>query len=74
MAGVPCCPDVARKIVKEKGQAQVVTATNVFAHIDDKAGLIEALNLLLAVNGVFVIEVAVLGRPHCEPGIRYHIP
>lgn len=53
-------PEIARKIVSEKGRAQVVTATNVFAHIDDKTGLIEALNLLLDVNGVFVIEVPYL--------------
>ena len=54
------CPEVAHKVVREKGRAQVVTATNVFAHIDDKAGLIEALNLLLDTNGVFVIEVPYL--------------
>lgn len=53
-------PDVARRIVQEKGRAQVVTGTNVFAHIDDKPGLIQALDLLLDTRGVFVIEVPYL--------------
>jgi SAM-dependent methyltransferase len=53
-------PEVARRIVKEKGKAQVVTGTNVFAHIDDKPGLIEALDHLLDAKGIFVIEVPYL--------------
>ena len=53
-------PEVARRIVQEKGRAQVVTGTNVFAHIDDKSGLVDSLNTLLAENGVFVIEVPYL--------------
>lgn len=53
-------PEVARRIVQEKGRAQVVTGTNVFAHIDDKPGLIEALDLLLEASGIFVIEVPYL--------------
>ena len=48
--------DVASKIVREKGKAKVVCGTNVFAHIDDKKGLIESLNLLLDDDGIFVIE------------------
>ena len=38
------------------GEADVVTATNVFAHIDDLHGFMEALDCLLAHDGVFVIE------------------
>ncbi|MEK6880317.1 MAG: cupin domain-containing protein, partial [Nanoarchaeota archaeon] len=38
----------------------VVTGTNVFAHIDDKKGLIESLRILLDNNGVFIIEVPYL--------------
>jgi SAM-dependent methyltransferase len=53
-------PEMARRIVREKGLAQVVTATNVFAHIDDKSGLVESLNTLLEGDGVFVIEVPYL--------------
>ncbi len=50
-------PDVARKIVEQKGKAKVVTGTNVFAHIDDKKSLLESLDILLDDDGVFVIEV-----------------
>jgi len=38
------------------GEADVVTATNVFAHIDDLHGFMECLKYLLAYDGVFIIE------------------
>ncbi len=53
-------PDVASRIVSEKGKAKVVTGTNVFAHIDDKAGLIKALDVVLDDDGVFIIEAPYL--------------
>jgi|APSaa5957512622_1039677.scaffolds.fasta_scaffold01388_9 quercetin dioxygenase-like cupin family protein/SAM-dependent methyltransferase len=49
-------PDTAKKIVREKGLAKVVTCTNVFAHIDDKKGLMESIDILLDNDGVMVIE------------------
>ena len=48
--------DTAAKIVKGKGKASVITATNVFAHIDDVDSFMEAVQSLLKDNGVFVIE------------------
>lgn len=53
-------PETALKIVSEKGKAKVVTGTNVFAHIDDKSGLMEALNLLLDDDGLFIVEAPYL--------------
>jgi SAM-dependent methyltransferase len=48
---------LARAIVEERGPAAVVTANNVFAHIDDLAGAARAVRALLAGDGVFVFEV-----------------
>lgn len=53
-------PDIAKKIVKEKGLAAVVTCTNVFAHIDDKKGLMESIDILLEEEGVLIIEAPYL--------------
>lgn len=47
---------VAKIIVKKKGRASVITATNVFAHIDDLDGFMQALSFLLAQNGIFIME------------------
>ena len=38
---------VAKKIVKLKGKAKVITATNVFAHVDDLHSFIKSVKLLL---------------------------
>lgn len=51
---------LARRIVKEKGKASVVTATNVFAHIDDLDEVINGLKILLDTNGVFIMEAPYL--------------
>ena len=48
--------DVAHRIVANKGQACVITATNVFAHIDDLDSFMEAVSILLSPDGVFIIE------------------
>ncbi len=48
--------EIANKIVKEKGKASVITATNVFAHIDDLQNFMLAVKNLLKDNGVFIIE------------------
>ena len=49
-------PDLAKKIVSNKGQASVINITNVFAHIDDLESLMKAVDSLLTKNGMFVIE------------------
>ncbi len=51
---------LAKKIVKERGKANVVTATNVFAHIDDLDEVIKGLQILLEDDGIFIIEAPYL--------------
>ena len=48
--------DVARQIVEEKGKADVISASNVFAHIDDLSEVMKGVRALLSDNGTFVIE------------------
>lgn len=45
------------KIIDQKGPADLVTATNVFAHMDDLASAANNVKLLLREGGVFVAEV-----------------
>lgn len=52
--------DLAKKIVKKKGKAKIVTATNVFAHIDDLDEVITGLKELLDDDGVFIMEAPYL--------------
>lgn len=52
--------ETAIKIIQSKGKASVITATNVFAHIDDLYTLMENINLLLKKDGVFVFEAPYL--------------
>ena len=44
------------KIIKKKGKAKVITATNVFAHIDDINSLMKNVLKLLDQRGVFITE------------------
>lgn len=48
--------ETAEKILREKGPASVITATNVFAHIDDLYLLMNNLLMLLKEDGVFIFE------------------
>lgn len=48
--------DVAREILNTKGNATVITGTNVFAHIDDLDSVMQAVDLLLNERGVLIIE------------------
>lgn len=48
--------DVASELAARK-RASLVTATNVFAHVDDVRGFIRAAVSLLAPDGVFMVEV-----------------
>ena len=47
---------VAKHVVTIYGQASVVTATNVFAHIDDLDTFCQAIDILLNENGILIIE------------------
>jgi len=47
---------VAKEIVEKYGKAKVVTANNVFAHIDDIDTVVSGVKELLADDGVFVSE------------------
>jgi hypothetical protein len=49
-------PDAARKVREAEGPATVVTATNVFAHIDNIHEIVESILTMLAPNGVFISE------------------
>lgn len=48
--------ETAAKIRKKYGKADIVTATNVFAHINDTDELVKNVKGLLAADGVFVSE------------------
>jgi hypothetical protein len=50
----------AKAIVKKHKTAKVVTATNVFAHVDNIASFVMGLPALLGDDGVFVIEAPYL--------------
>jgi SAM-dependent methyltransferase len=52
---------VAEEVVKTRGLARVVTATNVFAHVDGLEGFVEGVKALMEDEGVFIIEVPYLG-------------
>lgn len=51
---------LAKKIVKQKGKAKIITATNVFAHIHDLDEVILGLKELLTDDGVFIMEAPYL--------------
>ncbi len=65
---------VAADIRKTKGPASVITGTNVFAHVDDLAGFMRAVDHLLDERGVFIFEapyfVNLVG--HLEYDTIYH--
>ena len=46
----------AVKLRKEYGSADIITATNVFAHVDNLESILSGINHLLSNNGVFIIE------------------
>ena len=47
---------VANKIKKKYGKAKVITAANVFAHMEDVHDVINGILLLLDEKGVFIVE------------------
>jgi len=48
--------DVVQRILKEKGQAKIITATNVFAHIENIHDVVGCLMELLDKKGIFISE------------------
>ena len=64
-AGIETLPafftaDLAREIKNDRGPVAVVTANNVFAHVDNLAGVAEGVRHLLASDGIFAFEVSYL--------------
>src|ERR1700687_4324020 len=53
-------PAMARDICTSRGPARVITANNVFAHVDDLRGVVDGVRALLSPDGVFVFEVSYL--------------
>ena len=51
---------LAKKTVKKYGKASVITATNVFAHIDNLDDFMNGAKILLKENGIIVIEAPYL--------------
>jgi len=48
--------DVIPEVLADYGQAKIVTATNVFAHIDDVHEVVEGVVALLRDDGIFISE------------------
>jgi hypothetical protein len=53
--------EVAKLVVEKHGNPDFITFTNVFAHIEDLRGLLEALKVLMSPQTVLVIENHYLG-------------
>ena len=49
-------PEVVSTVIAQHGQAKLVTATNVFAHIENVNGIVELILQLLKPGGVFISE------------------
>lgn len=65
MEGIKTLPEyfnwaLAKKILAEYGKADVITANNVFAHVDDIDEVVNGVKLLLKKDGVFIIEAPYL--------------
>lgn len=58
--------ELTSRIVREKGRAAIITANNVFAHVDDLAGLTDCIHTLLDDDGVFVFEVSYAADVHAN--------
>ena len=52
--------NAVNQIIEKKGNADVITATNVFAHISDINSMVENVKALLKKDGIFVIEIQYL--------------
>ena len=52
--------ELANKISSINGKAKVITANNVFAHMDDLRGMLEAIKFMMNEESIFVFEVSYL--------------
>ena len=52
--------ELASKISSINGKAKVITANNVFAHMDDLRGMLEAIKFMMNEESIFVFEVSYL--------------
>jgi len=52
--------ELAKKMVNEVGRAKVITANNVMAHVPNLESIVKGIKLLLAPDGVFIMENAYL--------------
>tara|TARA_B100001093_G_scaffold192721_1_gene185249 strand:- start:8219 stop:9478 length:1260 start_codon:yes stop_codon:yes gene_type:complete len=52
--------ELAKKINNTDGKAKIITANNVFAHMDDLRGMLEAIKLMMNEESIFVFEVSYL--------------
>lgn len=48
---------IVDKIISDKGQVDIIVASNVFAHLDEYHNIIENVKSLLTKEGVFIVEV-----------------
>lgn len=48
---------IAHQIVSNYRQADIITATNICAHVDDLSGFLEAAACMLSAQGVLIVEV-----------------
>jgi len=48
--------NTAKRILKEYGKAKVITAFNVFAHVDDIHSFVKGIKILLDKDGYFIME------------------
>ena len=48
--------DVVNRVLSKKGTAKIITATNVFAHIEDINKILECILQLLSKDGMFISE------------------
>jgi SAM-dependent methyltransferase len=66
--------ELARRLVRESGQAAVVIANNVMAHTPNLNGFVEGMSILLADDGIATIENPYVREliDHCEFDTIYH--
>ena len=62
-------PHVVQRVLEAKGKAAVITATNVFAHVDNLRDFVNAADALLADKGVLIIEAPHFG--HLVQSLEY---
>lgn len=49
-------PELSKKILKKFGKAKIITATNVFAHMDNISEILSSIKKLMRKDGIFITE------------------